>query len=272
MKYFCMFLFILPVFFINADFLLLKEIDPVTGKSIVLEGKVKKKKGEYILTTSDGSLKTFTKNEVIDIFSTEKKYLKYKEENENSLEFLLELESEAKKLQSIVDTITDDPYITVRYSDSEGYEFYQFKKRINTKREMVGALKEYRVAMKEYELLYRKYMQFSNVASAGVAISFISGVTSAVFGIYALASNNIIDRPAGFNLELSNQAMMYGAGVSGGIFLTGVGITIGGVAGRLHTRLKFVEPVEKYNQWLVNKNKVSLVTTPAVSLEFSFQF
>ena len=137
---------------------------------------------------------------------------------------------------------------------------------------MIGALKEYRVAMKEYESLYKKYMHFSNIASAGVAISLISGVTSAVFGIYALASNNIIDRPAGFDLEMSNQVMMYGAGVSGGIFLTGVGITIGGVAGRLHTRLKFVEPVEKYNQWLENKNKTGMISTPAVNLEFSFQF
>ena len=40
MKHFCILLFILPVFFISADFLLLKEIDPVTGKSIVIEGKV----------------------------------------------------------------------------------------------------------------------------------------------------------------------------------------------------------------------------------------
>lgn len=266
-----LFLFI-SLFVCNSSIIILNQIDEATGEYIVLEGDVKKKKGEYIFTDKNGKQTVYKAEDIRERFRNASSYERFMVKSEGSMETLIELEKEVMELRTLYGEIIGDNYIKIRYNPNDGYEFYKYEKRIRKHPEMMDALKDYRVAMREYEELYGKYRKFTNLASAGITLSALSVLTGSALGIYTLSVNNPAALlPSGFNLETSNQAAMIAAGITGGVFLSSIGITAGGIAGRLHTRLQFVIPVEKYNYWL-DMQSSSGNNAGGLRLEFSFNF
>jgi hypothetical protein len=267
------FLFLtISLFVCNSSIIILNQIDEATGEYVVLEGDIKKKKGDFIFTDKNGNQTIFKAEDIRERFRNANSYEKFMMKSESSMETLIELEKEVVELRTLYGEIIGDNYIKIRYNPNDGYEFYKYEKRIKKHSEMIDALKDYRVAMREYEELYGKYRNFTNIASAGITLSALSVLTGSILGIYTLSVNNPAALlPSGFNLDTSNQATLIAAGITGGVFLSSIGITAGGIAGRLHTRLKFVIPVEKYNYWLEMQSS-SGNNAGGLRIEFSFNF
>lgn len=250
-----------------ADIFVLHEIDPQTGKRRVIEGRVSERRDRYFVTLLDNTSIVVEKKDVYRKFRNRRRFEKYIEEDLESYETYLELEHEVIELREKLKEVTGNKKIEIRMSPClNKFEFYQFETRLDRKREILDALKENLKATREFEKLYDTYLGFNTMTAVGISLTVASMVVGAALGATVLGLN-VPDRKFP-DFRGSDDAFVITGAVCGGVCAAGIGLWVGGVSGRIYTRMKFVEPIRYYNNCLEKEKKMPVAFRWEIGCQF----